>query len=111
MRLPRMLGYRHQALGIADVLGGVAGAEVVPDPPHTSHMHLLLRRDSDELRAAVLRLARDRRIWTFSRWSSTDLPGVQRIELPVGDATMTFTPEEVGELVDYLLNDEGTIGV
>ena len=32
---------------------------------------------------------------------------VQRIELPVGDATVTFPPEEIGRVVEYLLRDGG----
>jgi len=106
-RLSRMPDYRRHALAIAEVLQKVPGAEVVPCPPPTSHLHVLLSRDAEELHAAVVRLAEERQIWTFSRLSGTDVPGVQRVELPVGEATMTFTPEEIGELVSYLLTDGG----
>ena len=102
-RLPRMADYRLQALAIAEVLRGVPGADVEPDPPQTSHLQVLLSRDGDDLLAASYRLARERKIWTFVRWAPGDTPALQRVELPVGDATMTFTPEEIGELVGYLL--------
>jgi threonine aldolase len=102
-RLPRMADYHRHGFAIAAALRDVPGVEVVPDPPQTSHLHLLFDRTIEELRAAAHRLARERRIWTFSRWSPTDAPGVQRIELPVGDATMTFTAEEIAELVGCLL--------
>jgi len=107
LRLPRMADYRRHGLAIAEAMRGVPGAEVDPDPPQTSHLHLLLHRDSDELRAAAYRLARERQIWTFVRWKPSDTPAVQRIELPVGDATMTFGAEEIAELVRYLLTDGG----
>ncbi|MGD0083841.1 MAG: hypothetical protein ABSD78_11655 [Acidimicrobiales bacterium] len=35
-----------------------------------------------------------------------DHPSVQRVELPVGDATLELTAEEVGEIVGYLLTDQ-----
>jgi threonine aldolase/GNAT superfamily N-acetyltransferase len=104
-RLSRMADYRRHALAIAEVLQATEGAEVVPYPPPTSHMHVLLRRRADELRAASLALAKERQIWTFCRFAATDSPGVQRVELAVGDATMTFSAEEIGELVRFLLTD------
>ena len=97
--------YHRHALAIAEVLASLPGVEVVPYPPPTSHMHVLLHRDGGELRAAALDLAKQRQIWTFSRFAITDSPSVQRVELPVGDATLTFSPEEIGELVGYLLKD------
>jgi threonine aldolase/ribosomal protein S18 acetylase RimI-like enzyme len=104
-RLSRMGEYHRHALAIAEVLASLPGVEVVPYPPPTSHMHVLLHRDGGELRAAALDLAKQRQIWTFSRFAITDSPSVQRVELPVGDATLTFSPEEIGELVGYLLKD------
>jgi threonine aldolase len=106
-RLPLMAEYHRHGLAIAAVLRDIPGVDVVPDPPQTSHLHLLFDRSTEELRAAAHRLARERQIWTFSRWASTDAPNLQRVELAVGDATMAFTPEEIGELVSFLLTDEG----
>ena len=75
-----------------------------PDPPHTTMMHLFLRREAEPLRAAVVRLAKQERIWTFSFWAS-DVPGVQRAELEVGDATLGFSPEEFRGVIERLLHD------
>jgi len=104
-RLPRMAEYYQQGLAIADVLRGVPGVELVPDPPHTSHLRIHVDRDAEGLRAASFRLARERQIWTFTRSAPVDTPGVQCVELPVGDATLGFKPEEIGELFAYLLTD------
>jgi threonine aldolase len=107
LRLPRMAEYHRHGLAIADALRGAPGIELVPDPPHTSHLHLLLGRDADGLRAASLHVARERRIWTFARSSPTGIPDVQRVELAIGDATLGFTPEEIGELLQDLLTIGG----
>jgi hypothetical protein len=82
------------------------GAEVIPDPPHTSHLHLHLHRSEDELRTAALALARDEKIWTFARWFPCDTPSVQRIECPIGDATLEFSPEEFRRIISFLVNHE-----
>ncbi|MGO8876539.1 MAG: threonine aldolase family protein [Acidimicrobiales bacterium] len=106
-RLPRMAEYHRHAGAIADALRDLPGAEIVPDPPPTSHLHLHLHRREEELRAAALQLARDEKIWTFAHWFDCDTPSVQRIECPVGDATLGFSPEEVRRIVSYLLSHEG----
>jgi threonine aldolase len=86
-RGPRMTDYLRHAMAIGEALRSVSGAQVVPE--------------------AALRLARDRQIWTFVRWSRADTPGVQIVELPVGDATLAFTPEEISEIFRFLLTDAG----
>ena len=65
---------------------------------------LFLRREAGPLQAAVVRLAREERIWTFS-FGPSDVPGVQRAELEVGDATIQFSPEEFRNVIDRLLRD------
>src|SRR6266540_4356738 len=103
-RFPRMAPYRHRALQIADALRGLDRVEVLPDPPHTTMMHLFLHREAGPLQAAVARLAREERIWTFS-FRPSDVPGVQRAELEVGDATLGFSPEEFRDIIERLLRD------
>ena len=103
-RFPRVPAYRQRALEIADALRDLVGMEVLPDPPHTTMMHLFLRREAGPLQAAVVRLAREERIWTFSFWPS-DVPGVQRAELEVGDATLQVSPEAFRDVIDRLLRD------
>lgn len=103
-RLPRMPAYMDHSVAIATALSGLPGLEVVPDPPHTPMMHLLLRINGAALAAAVLRLAHERGIWSFARWSATDSPSVQRIELVVGDATLRFGPDELRGVLAFLLD-------
>jgi hypothetical protein len=67
-------------------------------------LHLFLRREAKPLRRAIARLAREEGIWTFSSWAS-DVPGVQRMELEVGDATLRFSPEELRDVIGRLLRD------
>ena len=76
--------------------------EILPDPPHTTMMHLFVRREAGPLQAAVVRLAREEGIWAFS-FRPSDVPGVQRAELEVGDATLRFSPEEFRGVFERLL--------
>jgi threonine aldolase len=103
-RFPRVAAYRQRALQIADALRDLERVEVLPDPPHTTMMHLFLRREAGPLQAAVVRLAREEHIWAFSFWP-TEVPGVQRAELEVGDATLRFSPEEFKDIIERLLQD------
>jgi threonine aldolase len=103
-RLPLMSSYFEHAKAIASELRDVAGVEVVPDPPQTPLMHLLLRTSADAFRDAVVNLATTEGIWTWQRAQATQSPNVQRVELMVGDATMDFTPSEAAAVVARLVN-------
>jgi threonine aldolase len=102
-RLPRMGDYLRQAKGIADAVRDLPGVQVVPDPPRTPMMHLLLHADDEQLTARVRRLAVEDKLWTFPRWAPTGLPGVQRVELSIGDATMKLAPREVRDALAALV--------
>lgn len=102
-RLPRMAAYHEHALAIGPALRDIAGVQVLPDPPQSSMMHLLLRIDATQMRDAALRLAKEEGIWTWPRsWPS--LPGNAEVEFDVGDATLGFTPEEVAGVVRRLVS-------
>jgi threonine aldolase len=103
LRLPRIPDYRRHALAIAETLGDLEDVEVVPDPPHTTMMHLVLYRPAEQLRAASVRLAREESIWAFGYFSATGAPRAQRVEVEVGDATMEFSPEEFRSVIERLL--------
>ena len=102
-RLPLMPAYYDHALAIAAALTTLPNLEVVPDPPHTPMMHLLLRCDAEDLAGAVLGLARDQGIWTFGSWQAADSRRTQRVELAIGDAAMEFSPDEVRDVFSALL--------
>jgi threonine aldolase len=101
-RLPRMASYHEHAIAIGAALHDIPGVQVVPDPPQTSMMHLLLRIDAARLQEAARRIARDEGIWTWTQsWPSP--PGTSEIEFDVGDATLTFAPDEVAGVLQRLV--------
>lgn len=99
LRRPRMAAYQAHAVSIAAALADLPAVTVVPDPPQTPMMHLLLRGTAATLDDRMEAIARERGIWTWLRTHPTDHPGWRRVELTVGDATLTFTPDEVCELL------------
>jgi threonine aldolase len=107
LRLPRMPAYHRHALDVADALRDLPGVEVVPDPPQTSMMHLLLDVDIDVYRQRALRMAADDGIWTWAQLAPTASPRRQRAELTVGDATLRLTPAEVRGIIGRLVHPNG----
>jgi threonine aldolase len=57
MRLPRMEACVSHARAIAAALSGVPGVRVVPDPPQTPMMHVLLGTSAATVTAGILRRA------------------------------------------------------
>jgi threonine aldolase len=103
LRLPRMGAYVEHAQAIAVALGSVGGVHVVPDPPQTPMMHLHLRTTAADVTAGIRRMAIEQRLWTWGGSWPADTPGIRRVELNVGDATLTLTPAEVVAAVRALL--------
>jgi threonine aldolase len=102
-RLPRMpAGYKH-ARAIAAELAKVDGVQLVPDPPQTPMMHILLQTTDEQFNAGVRRLATEEKLWTWGRPTPADAPGHYWVELNVGDATLALTPAEVVGAVRALL--------
>src|SRR3954451_20666552 len=93
-RLPLMPGYLVRAREIADAVRDLPGVTVVPDPPQTPMLHLLLRAGAEQFTAAVRTLA-ESGLWTWERAMPTADPAVQRVELPVGDATTALPLSEI----------------
>jgi threonine aldolase len=102
-RLPLMPSYLSHARDIAAALRDVPGVRVVPDPPQVPMMHLLLTTTPDRYAAAARRLAVDQQIWTWPTAMPTGDPTVQRVELSVGDATVTLSPPEIRAIITALL--------
>ena len=102
-RLPRMPEYAAHALAIAAELSTIDGVDVVPNPPQTPMLHIHLRTTSATALAGIRRLAGEERIWAVGGTAPTDTPGLRRIELSVGDATLGFSPAEVAAIVRTLL--------
>ena len=102
-RLPMMPRYLSHTRAIADALRDLPGVTIVPDPPQTPMLHLLLRTTSDDFTAAARRLATEQGLWTWPAAMGTPDPGTQRVELAVGDATLALRPGEVREIIGHLL--------
>ncbi len=100
-RLPLMEGYLVRARELADAVRDLPGVTVLPDPPQTPMLHLLLRTGPSEFTAAARALAEDG-LWTWERAAATGVPGQVRVELPVGDATMALELAEIRAAVAAL---------
>jgi threonine aldolase len=101
-RLPLMPVYLGHARAIGAALGDLPGVRVVPDPPQTPMMHLLLATTPGGFTAAARRLAVQQRLWTWADAMTTADPDVQRIELSVGDATCAMPPDQIREIIATL---------
>jgi threonine aldolase len=102
-RLPLMPGYLSHARAIAAALGDVPGVRVVPDPPQAPMMHLLLSTTQEAFSTAARALAAEQRVWVKPKADTTADPGVQRVELSVGDATCALEPERVRDIIAALV--------
>jgi hypothetical protein len=66
-------------------------------------MHLLLATTQDGFAAAARRLAAEQQIWAWPEAMTTGDPGVQRVELSVGDATCALEPGQVRDIIAALV--------
>ena len=103
LRLPRMGEYVAHATAIAAALSDLDGVEVVPDPPQTPMMHVHLRTTAAAITDGIRRMAMEDGLWTWGGSVATDTPGIRRVELTVGDATLAFSPGAVADAVRSLL--------
>ena len=103
LRLPRMQRAYDHARAIAAELQPIEGVTVVPDPPQTPMMHLLLRTTETDFAAGVRRLAKEERLWTWSGSYEAEVPSHRWVELYVGDGPLQLTPEEIAAAVASLL--------
>jgi threonine aldolase len=95
-RLPKFACYHERALRVAAVLSSVPGVAVAPNPPHAHMMHVYLRSDADKLVAESVRIAREERVGLFQTLQPTEVPGVAKFELSLGDAVEALTDDEIG---------------
>ena len=94
-----MPSYVEHARAVAAALADLPGVRLVPEPPQAQMFHLHVDRPAEDLLAGVRRVAAERNVWTWSFAFPAETPGWSVVELAVGDATMTFTPGEVRDLV------------
>lgn len=97
--MPDRLAY---AQAIALALAEVPTVRVLPDPPQTPMMHLLLDTTPDAYAAAAKRLADEQAFWVWPRAMATGDPEVVRCELAVGRATLRHKPAFIAEVLESL---------
>ena len=68
-RLPLMPAYLDRAREIADAVRDLPGVTVVPDPPQTPMLHLLLRTGPEDVHGGGVRKLAEDGLWT---WESAD---------------------------------------
>ena len=98
-RLPKMPGYFEHAKAIAAELSKLDTVRVVPDPPQTPMMHVLLRTTPQRFADGVRVLAADRGVWAWDKAKTTGDPDVMRLELSVSDATCEFSAADVAAII------------
>ncbi|HYK33291.1 MAG TPA: beta-eliminating lyase-related protein [Streptosporangiaceae bacterium] len=98
-RLPKMPGYFEHAKAIAAELSKLDTVRVVPDPPQTPMMHMLLRTTPQRFADGVRVLAADRGVWAWDKAKTTGDPDVMRLELSVSDATCEFSAADVAAII------------
>ncbi|WNV74484.1 beta-eliminating lyase-related protein [Geodermatophilus sp. DSM 44513] len=100
-RLPLVPAYLRRAREVADAVRGLPGVTVVPDPPQTPVLHLLLRTPPEAAAAAARALAAGQGLWTGVPVATGD-PGTARLEVAVGDATLALPDDDVRAAVAAL---------
>ena len=103
-RLPRMPDFLRHARDIAAALRDVTGITVVPDPPQTPMLHLLVRTTPEAFVERVSELAEHDGVWTWRKAMTTGDPAVQRVELAVGDPACGFSAGEVADVLSRFVN-------
>jgi threonine aldolase len=89
-RLGRIEAYVARAGAVARRLAAIPGVRVVPDPPQTNMMHVVLPGDPAVLLDESARIARDERVSVFTWLRASEVPGFSTFELTVGDGAMAL---------------------
>jgi len=101
--LPRMDAYVAHARQIAAAIEASHVALVYPSPPQTSTFRVFLTAPAARLNLAVVTHAEATGVWSFPRdFSDTEVPGWSMAEFIVGEATLSWQPAEVVDLLAQL---------
>jgi len=101
-RLSSFPKYLEHTRAIAAALSRVPGVRVIPDPPQTSMMHLLIDTTAERFGKAVRAVAAERGVWAWDQAMATIDQNVQRLELSVGDATCELSAAEIADIIAAL---------
>ncbi|GAC1620070.1 MAG: hypothetical protein NVS4B5_11830 [Vulcanimicrobiaceae bacterium] len=93
----QMSAFRERARDLAAAFVKLDG--VVPNAPHTNTFHVFLRGEKDAIETRAHDYARETGTWIFATVGSTVVPGIQKWEFVVGEATMQLQPDEIVDAV------------
>lgn len=101
--LPRMENYVTYAQQIAAAIEASGVGLVLPSPPHTNTFRVFLAAPATALNLAVIVHSEATGVWSFPRdFRDTEVPGWAMAEFTVGEATLTWQPAEVVDLLAQL---------
>ena len=83
------------ASAVAAALAKVPGIRLVPDPPQTPMIHLLLSTTAEQFKADAKRITTETGLWLWPTAATTGDPAVVRVELTVGRATLRHDPSDI----------------
>ena len=98
----KMADYRDRACEISDAFAKIEG--LVPNAPQTSIFHVFMRGDRERLEARAHAYARDTGTFVFGRLAATVVPGIQKWEFVVGEATMALDVDEIVDAVRAIMD-------
>lgn len=91
--LGKMTAYAERARAIATVFANIEG--VVPNVPQTNTFHVFLRGEKETLESRAHQYAQTTGTFVFARLATTVVPGIQKWEFVVGDATLALELDEI----------------
>ncbi len=101
-QLAKMTAYRDRARELAGVLCRLDGLTVNPERPQVNMFHVFLTSDRAALLAARDQTARDHRLWLHGGLQATDVPGIHRFEVTIGDSAMDIDPGDLAVAFEHL---------
>ena len=101
-RLPRMPDYVAKARSVAEVLRGLPGVRVTPDPPHCNAMQVVLDGDQAHLEDARLDVAEETGIWPFGVAVTSPVQGLAMFEITIWEGAFDLSAGEIAAAIGLL---------
>jgi threonine aldolase len=93
----------EHAKAIARRLADVPGVRLIPEPPQTPMVHVLLTVTAERYKESARRLAEEDGMWIWPNGFATGDPDALRFELSVGRATLRHSPDAIAAVLNRLL--------
>jgi threonine aldolase len=101
--LSRLPSYVEHARVVAAMLARIPGARVYPAVPHTHQFQLWLPYRAAALRAAVVRLADEEKIWFASGFTDHLPTGYAATEITVASPALALSPADIAYIAEALV--------